>query len=57
MSQNKDTDFDQSGRRPKMEVHQHGYWSEVNKEREFCILGTRFFYFIILLATIVAKTS
>ena len=57
MSQNKDTDFDQSGRRPNMEVHQHGYWSEVNKEREFCILGTRFFYFIILLATIVAKTS
>ena len=43
MSQNKDTDFDQSGRRPIMEVHQHGYWSEVNKEREFCILGTRFF--------------
>ena len=44
MSQNKDTDFDQSGRRPIMEVHQHGYWSEVNKEREFCILGTRFFW-------------
>ena len=20
-------------------------WSEVNKKREFCILGTRFFYF------------
>jgi len=50
---------DQKWKTTKMEVHQHGYWSEVNKEREFCILGTRFFYFIILLATItiVAKTA
>ena len=31
-------------------------WSEVNKEREFCILGTRFFLYIVSTQLTVVKS-